>query len=135
MKYFASNWKLAALSIAGVVLAVSLSVSMLRAAQNGGQAARSVAESKPTPRTADGHPDLNGYWNTPPPTQRGENASQFERTADGSLLFEFNVNENTANKICVSDSCQAPNQPPYKPEYMAKVEQIAKTGFGGLKPD
>jgi hypothetical protein len=138
MKYRASNWKLAALSIAGVLLAVSLSVSMLRAAQNGG-AARSAAESKPTPRAADGHPDLNGYWNTPPPEPGSEthrqSETQTERTADGSLLFEAFLNESDEFRTCISDACQAPNQPPYKPEYMAKVKQIAKTGFGGNKPD
>jgi hypothetical protein len=35
------------------------------ATDSGAEAAIKAAEAKPTPRTADGHPDLNGYWNLP----------------------------------------------------------------------
>jgi hypothetical protein len=34
----------------------------------------------------------------------------------------------------MDDSCQVPNQPPYKPEYMGKVREIAKTEYGGTTP-
>ena len=36
-----------------------------RAAGPAAEAAIKAAEVKPTPRAADGHPDLNGYWGTP----------------------------------------------------------------------
>ena len=79
--------------------------------------------------TADGHPDLNGFWNTPP----AQTAQQFQRAADGSILFDFSVDQGK-EPLCVDESCQAPNQPPYKPEYMAKVKQIAATMVGGTTP-
>jgi len=45
-------------------------------------------------------------------------------------LFDFSLDQGK-EPLCVDDSCQSPNQPPYKPEYMAKVREIAKTEFGG----
>jgi hypothetical protein len=41
------------------------------------------ADGKTTPRTPDGHPDLNGFWYYPP----GTNLSA--RSADGSVLFDL----------------------------------------------
>ncbi len=92
----------------------------------GGGAKSNPAESKPTPRSAQGHPDLNGFWRTP----RGVTTQQFQRSSDGSVLFDFALDQGS-NGLCTDESCQNPNQPPYKPEYMAKVKEIAKTNFGG----
>jgi len=120
-------------SVAGLLrgaslLAVLLYAWMPAASQNRAPAADPAAE-KPTPRTPDGHPDLNAFWNnTPAPN----GALQFERASDGSILFDFATTFND-NKTCVNldPACQAPNQPPYKPEYMAKVRQIASTMNAG----
>jgi hypothetical protein len=106
-------------------------------------------DGKTTPRLADGHPDLNGYWSGAP---RNPNSSAkatkspagfnfvggvFQRDADGSIIYdpstEYN-SESGAGRLCQSDDCQAPNQPPYTPEYMAKVKKIAATEFGGTTP-
>jgi hypothetical protein len=99
-------------------------------------------DGKTTPRTADGHPDLNGYWSGAPPNPNaaaGGNAGGgggrvMNRYADGSIIFDFSTEyneENGVGRICISDDCQAPNQPPYNAEWMAKVKEIAKTQFGG----
>ncbi len=61
----------------------------------------------------------------------------FERDADGSIIYdpstEYN-SESGAGRICQSDDCQAPNQPPYAPEYMAKVRKIAATNLEAPRP-
>ena len=41
-----------------------------RALSSAAEAAIKAAEAKPTPRTADGHPDLNGYWDYPSAPRR-----------------------------------------------------------------
>jgi len=131
MKYGMKSWNMAGASLrVASLLAVLLYAGMPAAAQApGANPANAKAAEKPTPRTADGHPDLNAFWNnTPPPNGN----LQFERSSDGSILFDFATNFND-NRICIAlePSCQAPNQPPYKPEYMAKVRQIAETMNGG----
>jgi len=85
-------------------------------------------ESKPTPRSADGHPDFNGFWNQVAATQFAQ------RAADGSILYEFSINFDETIEVCVDDSCQLPNQPPYKPEVMAKIKEIAATEYLGTSP-
>jgi len=91
-------------------------------------------DSKATPRTPDGHPDFNGLWNNSRTGNLVPATEQFERSKDGSILFDFSTAFNDGGGICQDDSCQLPNQPPYKPEYMAKVKEIAKTEYGGTSP-
>lgn len=88
------------------------------------------ADGKTTPRTPEGHPDLSGYWGGV--TFAGQ---QFERSSDGSILFDFAANPGSkyGNRTCTDDQpqCVDPNQPAYKPEYLAKVKEIAATEYGG----
>ena len=58
----------------------------------------------------------------------------FQKLPDGSILFDFGTEYNSADglgRVCQSDACQEPNQPKYNDAYMAKVKAIAKTEFGG----
>src|SRR5580692_2333331 len=105
-------------------------------------------DGKATPRMPDGHPDLSGYWNgaaqdpgTPAPKRSpagfGFVGGVFQREPDGSIIYDPSTEYNSetgAGRICQTDDCQAPNQPPYTPEYMAKVRKIAETEFGGTTP-
>jgi hypothetical protein len=87
-------------------------------------------DGKTTPRLSDGHPNLNGFWNNPP---RANSTEQFERSSDGSILFDFGTDFNET-KPCNDDSCIDPNEPPYKPEFMGKVKEIAATEYDGTTP-
>src|SRR5437867_1480379 len=119
-----------ALSLLAMILFASCSSQPKQAAASDGKTPciGCSVDGKTTPRTVDGHPDLNGYWNTP----RGAEGGQFaNRSTDGSILYEFSVDFDEVTTACIDDSCQVPNQPPYKPEYMEKVREIAKTSYTG----
>jgi len=72
--------------------------------------------ARPTPRLADGHPDLNGFWaigrgpDTPVNSEFGERNPYIKRGDARNAAAQY----------------ADPNQPPYKPELKAKVEDLAK---------
>src|SRR5262249_11431076 len=117
----------------GVSLVAVLSLACLPAAAQ--QAATKgycigcSVDGKTTPRTADGHPDLNGFYNNLAINQQ----QQFERAKDGSILFDFSTGFNNPD-VRNRDACQNPNHPAYKPEYMKKVKEIAATMYEGTTP-
>jgi hypothetical protein len=113
------------------LLALLLSISIPAAAQSAASGSNAPCvgcsvDGKTTPMGADGHPDLNGFWNN----LQIAATQKFERSSDGSILFDFSTAFNDGTH-CVDDSCQDPNQPVYKPEYMAKVREVAKTMYEG----
>jgi hypothetical protein len=124
--------------VGAALLTVLLFASMPAAAQDKAAAAGNgpcigcSVDGKTTPRTADGHPNLNGFWGG---NAGGGGAStrQFERGSDGSILFDFGTDFNDRS-ICNDDSCIDPNEPPYKPEYLEKVKKISATYYGGTTP-
>jgi len=72
---------------------------------------------KPTPKLPDGHPDLNGYW-------------AISRGPDTPVNSEFGQRNPFIKRGDWRNAKEAyadPNQPPYKPELRAKVEDLAKT--------
>src|SRR5580693_5912297 len=112
-----------------------------------------IASVKPTPRTPDGHPDLSGFYNLVDIYHgdlKEEKPGQHvvNRTADGSVFFDYgganggtgdeggtrirqtqNGKVNMLDRLCVS--CE---EPPYKPEYMAKVKAIGDAMYGDASP-
>src|ERR1044071_7647550 len=82
-------------------------------------AAAADPSKKPTPKLADGHPDLNGYWaigrgpDTPVNSEFGQR-NPFIKRGDWR-----NAKEAYAD----------PNQPPYKTELKAKLESKLDTAF------
>ena len=84
-----------------------------------------AAAAKPTPRTADGHPDLNGPWEPPqlPISAHQDSAGNFYIDAPAEK-------GGTAPKLDATPAEQLqhvvdPNPPPYKPELLAKVRELA----------
>lgn len=95
------------------------------------EAAVKAAEAKPTPRLADGHPDLNGAWTYP----------QFAKSAHLDSQGNFYIDVPPANGGATPRTDAAargqferrpdPNAPPYKPELLAKVKELASEEVHG----
>jgi len=87
-------------------------------------AAAKAAPAKPTLRTADGHPDLNGVWSA-----AGGIASIFrsEKKEDGSIQIkggdQFYIFTNK-RPTGPPPPAAAQNVPSYKPEFAAKVKNL-----------
>jgi hypothetical protein len=123
------KFRLVGYGIAAAVVVVSCMCPMRLTAQESNlkgsmaQAAFKAAEAKPTPRTADGHPDLNGYWDNP----------QFPKSAhvdgDGNLHIGVPPSNGGTGDPYAAQANPAfheyPNAPPYKPEFLAKVKYLA----------
>ena len=85
-------------------------------------AALEEAAQKPTPRTADGHPDLNGSWAAPNFTPQS-----FYKDDDGKTTYLFGKEGGNpkAQGRGGRGRGAAPNGPSYKPEFEAKVAALA----------
>jgi hypothetical protein len=140
-------------SLAAVLSFGMLSLLCIPAhAQEGHASAPRSAASKPTPRTPDGHPDFSGFYNLVDiyhGDAKEEKPGQHvvNRSEDGSVFFDYggangggdeggtrirqtqNGKVNLLDRLCVS--CE---NPPYKPEYMAKVKAIGDAMYGDASP-
>jgi hypothetical protein len=105
-----------------ITLAVLVCVSATSlVAQRAAAPARTNATSadpaaRPTPRMADGHPNLNGFW----AIGRGPD------TPVGSGFGERDPNIRRGEARNAAAQYADPNQPPYKPELLPKVQDLAK---------
>jgi hypothetical protein len=105
-------------------------------------AAQNVIEDskKPTPRLKDGRPDLNGFYNSrhyqgDPVLEDGGHV--LTKTDNGSAFFSYggaNSQGNGVNLEQRGDPKAEANQPSYKPEYMARVKEIADKAYGTTSP-
>src|SRR5579863_153183 len=107
------------------VTAILLVPAVMVAQNSDAGLAQKSAPAKATPRTADGHPDLNGLWNA-----AGGIASIFksEKKEDGSIQIkggdQFYI---FTNKRPSGPPRQAfaQNVPSYKPEFAEKVKYLS----------
>jgi len=72
--------------------------------------------ARPTPRLADGHPDLNGFW----AVGRGPDTP----VGSGFGTRDPNIKRGEARNAAAQYA--DPNQPPYKPDLLPKVQDLAK---------
>jgi hypothetical protein len=115
--------------------ALSFSVTKINAqatAYNSGSPKADPAK-KPTPRSADGHPDLTGYWvgGVAGISQAAAGEQLTTKSADGSVFFDYGGANGGGGNKPEGKAKEDPNQPSYKPEYLAKVQEVAKTMYGG----
>ena len=132
------NSRLRSYGITAAAIAVSSMAPMHIAAQGANFAGQSnspsrsavdaaikEAAAKPTPRAADGHPDLNGSWSPP------QLPISAHRDSNGNFYIDAPVDKGgTAPKLdaTIAEQLQHvvdPNPPPYKPELLAKVKELA----------
>jgi hypothetical protein len=86
-----------------------------------------AARKAPTPRMIDGHPDLTGFW---APAGWGYAVTQGKLSADGKTYYTQRQEEapnQTAQKASeLKRRTEGANLPPYKPELVAKVKDLAE---------
>jgi hypothetical protein len=121
------NYSLAALAVAAGLGIYSLATSAQSAAP-AKQAVATKPTDPPTPRMADGHPDLNGFYNGgggegEASTEETPGKNVTNRTADGNVFFDYSGANGGGFAFGTEPPAEA-NQPPYKPEYMAKVKAV-----------
>jgi hypothetical protein len=89
-------------------------------------AAVASAKDAPTPKLADGHIDLTGFWG---PAGWGYAVTQGKVTADGKTAFTQRQEEGpvqTKEKAeQLKKRMEGANLPPYRPELVAKVKNLA----------
>jgi hypothetical protein len=113
---------------------------------------RAAKGAKATPRTADGHPDLSGFYDLGDVYAgdvKEEKPGQHVvvRSADGSVFFDYGgANAGTeqvgtkvpqtvnGKTISLDRTCESCTEPPYKPEYMSKAKAIGDMMHGDTSP-
>jgi hypothetical protein len=86
-----------------------------------------AAKKAPTPHLADGHPDLTGFW---APAGWGYAVSGGGKlSADGKTYYtqrrEEAPNQTREKTVELKKRVEGTNLPPYKPEFVAKVKDLA----------
>jgi hypothetical protein len=86
-----------------------------------------AARKAPTPRMIDGHPDLTGFW---APAGWGYAVTQGKLSADGKTYYtqrqEEAPNQTVLKAAELKKRTEGANLPPYKPELVAKVKDLAE---------
>jgi len=85
-------------------------------------AALKTASEKPTPRTAEGQPNLVGYWENFPKANTSQNGTV---GADGITYSPFVRPPGSGRAAIAAGPRPTPNEPSYKPEFVAKVKELA----------
>ncbi|MBI4888571.1 MAG: hypothetical protein HY824_15855 [Acidobacteria bacterium] len=101
------------LLVAALCAAVAVAAGALYAAPQAGTAAATAAVARPTPRTADGHPDLSGMWYR-------RVAGPLTRRVGKSIVLAPRGGEGAAARIPTYN----PGTPKYKPQFLATVKEL-----------
>ena len=124
-----------------VVFAIVFTPALTASAQNAPDKEQPVDDmralaAKPTPKTPDGHPDLNGRWLPPHVTRIGRGSYGrvngnvhdliFGIPVTGDVEKDASVTEDLNNRKHETAKKRAETGPAYKPEFQAKVEMMGK---------
>jgi hypothetical protein len=138
--------------VAVLVLMSLLSLIPVHGQNAAPAAAKPSAAARPTPRTADGHPDLSGFYNLGDifkgdPVEEKPGQHVVVKSADGSIFFDYGganagsgdgearIRQSQNGKVNLLDrTCASCENPPYKPEYMAKIKAIGDAMHGDASP-
>lgn len=146
------------LSVAALTMAMAIAAICVAPSPAAAQAAAKPlcdgcsVDGKTTPRTADGHPDFSGFYNLNAiyhgdPKEEKPGQHVVSRNADGSVFFDYGgANQGGDPDGPAKPAAGAPkregrditcadcNNPPYKPEYLAKVKAIVDAENGNASP-
>ncbi len=111
---------------AAVAAAIAALAFVPAHAQQQAAAQQKPAPAAPTPRTADGHPDLSGVW------VAGNRGIRTDESSSIKVVLPLEgVNQDKDNvfaaldRISVAAREKDANKPPYKPELAAKVKDLS----------
>src|SRR5213593_3694117 len=138
---FSPEGSMSARVIGGIAAAAAIVVSFAPVGAQRGQAAAQQRDSAPTPRMADGHPDLNGWWGgggggfgggrslADLTDEKGNVTLQLNARSQGSALGTSSgqLAENFERDSGVRQRAD-PNKPIYKPQYWDKVQNLDVNG-------
>ena len=122
--------RIVTVSVVAAIVVACLSVGSIFAQQDGNDRAALIkdAAAKATPRAADGHPDLTGYWADRIELGFGYNIP-VTKSADGKTVVyhdadapELDARAQPRFKARAADSSQRPQ---YKPQFVAKQRELA----------
>jgi hypothetical protein len=139
------NGLLVRCSLVAAALMATFSMAPRCAAQDAPSGAQ-----KPTPRAPDGRPDLSGFYNLVDiykgdPVEEKPGQHVVVKSADGSVFFDYGgsnqgdggarIRQTQNGKVNLLDrTCASCENPPYKPEYMAKAKAIGDAMNGDASP-
>ena len=124
--------RIVTLSVVAAIVGACLSVGSIFAQQDGNDRAALIkdAAAKATPRAADGHPDLTGYWADRIELGFGYNIP-VTKSADGKTVVyhdadapELDARAQPRFKARAADSSQRPQ---YKPQFVTKQRELMYT--------
>ena len=111
--------------LSACLIGTTLPAAAQQNAQDRGERIKQAA-AKPTPRAADGHADLTGYWADPPGP-----GLQYLRSTDGKTVIvvdrdapELDARAQPRFKERAADKSR---RPPYKPQFQAKQRELMYT--------
>jgi hypothetical protein len=115
------NRKFATLAPFGAALCLVFALSVPGVSGQDAAGGKGSGALKSTPRLADGHPDLNGYWET------GANSNLAVVKDGGTTRAVLDLGANPPSKTSAPPlKREPPSVPSYKPEFVDKVKDLGK---------